>query len=88
MVQESLAATATTQYSAIISKLEALEEMYVAPSGGGGGSGSGSGSVGGRGGGGRNRPFNSDDRTTASARINQLQAAIRGSWITGTSSKF
>ena len=74
VVQESLAATATTQYSAIISKLEALEALYVAPSGGGGG--------------GRNHPFTSDDRTKASARINQLQAKICGSWITGASSKF
>ena len=52
VVQESLAASATTHYSAIISKLEALEALYVAPSGGGGG--------------GRNRPFTSDDRTKAS----------------------
>ena len=82
MVQESLAAAATTQYSAILSKLETLEALYVAPSGGGGGNG------GGNGGGGRNHPFTSDNRTKASARINQLQAAIRGSWITGAASKF
>ena len=75
------AAAATTQYSAIISKLEALEALYVAPSGGGGRGGGG-------GGGGRNRPFTSDDRTKASARINQLQAEICGIWITGASSKF
>ena len=81
VVQESLAVATITQYSAIISKLEALEALYVAPSSGGG-------SGGGRGGGGRNRPFTSDDRTKASARINQLQAAIRGSWITSASSKF
>ena len=55
--------------------MEALEALYVAPSGGGGG-------------GRRNRPFTSEDRTKASAHINQLQAEIRGSWITGASSKF
>ena len=81
VVQESLAAAATTQYSTILSKLEALGALYVAPSGGGS-------SGGGRGGVGRNRPFTSDDRTKASARINQLQAEIRGGWITGASSKF
>ena len=43
VVQESLAAAATTQYSAIISKLEALEALYVAPSVGGGGGGGGGG---------------------------------------------
>ena len=76
--RQSLAAAATTQYSAIISKLEALEALYVAPgSGGGGGSGS-------RG----NRNFISDDRAKSAARINQLQAAICGSWITGPASKF
>ena len=80
LVLESLAAAATTQYSAIIFKLEALEELYVAPSGGGGGDGGG--------GGRRNRPFTSDGRTKSFARINQLQAAICGSWITGASSKF
>ena len=56
VVQESLAAATTTQYSAIISKLETLEALYVAPSGGGGGGGVG-----------RNRPFTPDDRTKASA---------------------
>ena len=64
VMQESLAAAATTQYSAIISKLEALEALYVAPIGSGGG---------------RNRPFTSDDRSKPSARINQFQAVIRGS---------
>ena len=68
VVQESLAAAATTQYSAILSKLETLEALYVAPGGGGGGGGGRGG--GGRGGGRRNRPFTSDDRTKASARIN------------------
>ena len=87
--QEYLAAAATTQYSAILSKLETLEVLYVAPGGGGGGGNNGNNGGGGdSGGGGRNRPFTSDDRTTASARINQLQAAIRGSWITGAASKF
>ena len=70
--QESLATAATTQYSAIIYKLEALELLYVAPGGGGG----------------NGRNFTSDDRAKAAARINQLQAAIRGSWITGSASKF
>ena len=79
VVQESLAAASTTQYSAIISKLEALEALYVAPSGGGGG---------GRRGGRHGGSFTSDDRAKATARINQLQAAIRGSWITGPLSKF
>ena len=74
VVQESLAAAATTQYRAIISKLEALEALYVAPGGGGGG--------------GCNRNFTSDNRAKAAARINQLQAAIRGSWVTGPASKF
>ena len=74
MVQESLAAAATTQYSAIISKLEALEALYVAPGSGGGGGGS-------------SRNFTSDDHAKAAACINQLQAAIRGSWITGSASK-
>ena len=59
VVQESLAAAATTQYRAILSKLEALEELYVAPSRSGSGSGGG--------GGGRNHPFTPDDRTKASA---------------------
>ena len=77
VVQEFLAAAATTQYIAIISKLEALEALYVAPSGGGGG-----------GGGRRGGSFTSDDRAKATAPIYQLQAAIRGSWITGPSSKF
>ena len=71
VVQESLAAAATTQYIAIISKLKALKALYIAPSSGGGG-----GSSSGGGGGGRNRPFTSDDHTKASARINQLQAEI------------
>ena len=43
VVQESLAAAATMQYRAIISKLEALEALYVALSDGGNGGGSGSG---------------------------------------------
>ena len=81
VVQESLAAAATTQYSAIISKLEALEALYVAPGGGGGGNGDGNG-------GGRSRNFTSDDRAKAAACINQLQAAISGSSITGSASKF
>ena len=90
VVQESLAAAATTQYSAILSKLDTLEALYVAPGGGGGGGGNNDNNGGGsgNGGGGRNRPFTSDDRTKAAARINQLQAAIRGSWITGAASKF
>ena len=82
VVQESLAAAVTAQFSAIISKLEALEALYVAPSGGSGGGGGGRGGGSGRGG-----SFTSDDRAKATARINQLQAAIRGSWITGSSSK-
>ena len=81
VVQESLVAAATTRYSAIISKLEAIEALYIAPSGGGGSGGGGGGGV-------RNRPFTSDDRTKASTRINQLQAAIRGIWINVASSKF
>ena len=36
VVQESLAAATTTQYSAILSKLETLEALYIAPGGGGG----------------------------------------------------
>ena len=92
VVQESLAAAATTtQYSAILSKLEALEALYVAPGGGGGGggnNGNNGGGSGGSGGGRRNSPFTSDDRTKDAARINQLQASIRGSWITGAASKF
>ena len=56
VVQESLAAAVTTQYSTIISKLEALEALYAAPSGGGG----------------RGGRFASDDRAKATARINQL----------------
>ena len=78
VVQESLAAAATTQYIAIISKLEALEALYVALS-----AAFGSGSSGGRGG-----SFTSDDRAKSTARINQLQSAIRGSWITSPSAKF
>ena len=76
VVQEYLAAIATTQYRAIISKLETLEALYVAPGGGGGG------------GRGRGRSFTSDDRAKATARNNQLQEEIRGSWITGPASKF
>ena len=62
--------------------MEALEALYVA-TGIGGGSGGGGG-----GGGGRSRNFTSDNRTKAAARINQLQAAIRGSCITGSASNF
>ena len=92
VVQESLAAAAMTQYSAILSKLDTLKALYVAPGGGDGGGGgiSNNGNNGGGGGGsdgGSNRPFNSDDHTKAAARINQLQAEIRGSWITGSASK-
>ena len=81
VVQESVAAATTMQYSAILSKLETLEALYIAPSGGGGGGGGGGGVR-------RNCPFTSDQRTKDSARINQLQAAIRCGWITGASSKF
>ena len=70
VLQDSLAAAATTQYSAIISKLEALKALYVAPSGGNDGGG---------GGGARSGNFTSDDRAKSTACINQLQAAIRGS---------
>ena len=73
VVQESLAVAATTQYSAIISKLEALEALYVAPSAAGGGG------SGGRHGG----SFTSNDRAKATTHINQIQSAIRGRWITG-----
>ena len=66
VVQEALAAAATTQYSTIPSKLKTLEALYVTRSGGGGGIGGGGGDVG------RNRPFSFDDRTRASAHINQL----------------
>ena len=79
VVQETRVAAATTQYSTIIYNLEALEVLYVAPSGGGGG---------GSGGGGRSPNFTSDDRAKAAARINQLQEAISGSWITVPASKF
>ena len=78
VVQKSLAAASTMQYSAIISKLEALEALYVAPSAAGGGGGGGR----------RGDSFTSDDCAKATARINQLQSAICGSWITGPSEKF
>ena len=72
----------------ILSKLETLEALYVAPGGGGNNGNNGNNGGGGSSGGGRNRPFTSDYHTKAAARINQLKAEIRGIWITGAASKF